>query len=210
MKLLSALPVSLTFALLVLGVVSCGESRRETGSASGVASSEPATAAATSAMRQTAGGGRGDRDYDDVHGLYDSDNGGVTGYGKAAAPTEKRAITKLVERYYAAAAAGDGGSACALIYSRLARAVPDEYGRSPGPVAWRGKTCAVVVSKLFKQLHRQVAMDVAALEVRSVRVNARHGLALLGFGRLSEERVISVEREGDVWKMGVLLDGGLA
>jgi hypothetical protein len=210
MKSLSALPVSLTFILLVLGAVSCGESHRGAASALSDSSSERATAGAASSMRQTASGGRGDRDYDDAHGLYDSDNGEVTSYGKAATAADRQAITKLVEHYYAVAAASDGRSICALIYSSLAKAIPQEYGRYPGPAAWRGKTCAVVMSKVFKQLHRQVAMDVAALEVRGVRVNARHGLALLRFGKLSEERVISVEREGKAWKMDALFDGGMA
>lgn len=212
MKLAPALLVSPAFALSMLCALSCGESRHRADSVSShssVASTER-TAVSRASAKPLPGDGKGDDDYDDVYGSYDNDNSGVVSYGRSAGRTEKQAIVKLVERYYAAAAAADGGLGCALLFSRLAKAIPQEYGRPPGPPGLRGRTCAVVMSKVFRQVHLQVTHDVAVLQVRGVRVEGHHALVLLRFGRLSEERAIAVEREGSVWKVDGLLDRRLA
>ena len=213
MKPRSTLFVSSLFVWLALALAACGEAHHD----AQTASKEPASLAAenppntpTVAKGQILSADKGDDDYDDAHGAYDSDNAEVLDYGKAASPADKSAIVGLVKRYYGVAAAGDGRSGCALIYPPLAKAIPEDYGRAPGPLAWRGKSCAVVMSKLFGRIHRKLTAEVGVLLVRSVRVDRNEGLVLLRFGKSSEERVIAVRRLGRVWGIDALTDGGLA
>lgn len=133
-------------------------------------------------------------------------NGDVLGLGKAASASEKRAVTTLVKRYYAAAGAEDGAMACAMIYSTLSESIPEDYGQSPpGPPYLHGKTCPAVMTLLFKHLHPQIALELPKLEVVRVRLIEHHGIAVLRFGALPE-RQISVAREGRSWKIQGLID----
>jgi hypothetical protein len=132
----------------------------------------------------------------------------IVEYGQEASPTDKQAITALVKRYYAAVAADDGATACSLIHSPLAESVAEDYGQAPGPVSLSGKTCAVVMSKLFRQLPEQPASVLAATEVTGVRVKDRKGFALLHSTAIPEGD-IPVERELGVWRVGTLVGGAL-
>lgn len=161
----------------------------------------------------------GDGDDDDISGYtdrdgdsdnksnsyYDGDDNNVRGFGHAASRAGRHAITALTKRYYAATAADDGANACSMMASALAKAIPEDQGRPPGPPYLRGKTCAVVMSKLFKQYHRQLAAYVATLDVDGVRISGGRGLAVLRFTTLPG-RQIAVEREHGVWKIDALLD----
>jgi hypothetical protein len=153
---------------------------------------------------------RGDDDKDDSHGSYDNDDNDVRRYGRPAAVMTRGTIVMLIQRYYAAAAGGDGPAACSMLFAGLAMSVPQDYGRPPGPPALRGRTCAVVMAKVFEQMHEQLVRERPALDVRSVRVAGSRALALLRFGAAGEERVVSLRREGSAWKMNGLLDVGLA
>jgi hypothetical protein len=190
MRSLLTLP---SIALLGLGVGACGEAGKRTGSASRSSSSAAAAAAATTLAQSRL---PTDRDEDSP----------VLRFGYAASLAEVRAIASLVRRYYGDGAAGDGASACSLLYSLLRESVVEEYAQSPG---LRGKTCAEVLSKLFKRRHRDLAGDVAALKLTIVRVGGDRGLALVRFGATRERRVL-VRRERGAWKMGVLLDVGVS
>jgi hypothetical protein len=129
-------------------------------------------------------------------------------WGHAASAADRRDIVALVKRYYAIAAAGDGARACAILYSLFAEEVPETYGEPPGDPALRGKTCAAVMSKVFKQRRRQLIQEAPSLKVIGVRIRGLRGLALLSFRGIGE-RDILVHREKRLWRIDALLDGGL-
>ena len=132
----------------------------------------------------------------------------VTEYGQEASPADKQAITALVNRYYAAAAADDGATACSLIYSPLSESVAEDYGQAPAPASLAGTTCQVVMSKLFRQVPGQPSAVLATTEVTGVRVKGRKGYALLR-SKTMPEGDIPVERELGTWKIGTLIGSAL-
>lgn len=142
-----------------------------------------------------------DRDNDRDH---NHDDARALNYGHAADAAGRRVLATLVARYFAAAAAGDGGSACRLLVPLQAESVVEEDGRSP---SLRGRTCAVVMSKLFKLHHRELAEKSAALRVIETRVKDDRGLAILYFSEIPEVREIGLRRVGGKWKVLDLLDG---
>jgi hypothetical protein len=150
-----------------------------------------------------------DADKDnDVGAVYDdTNNNRQLEFGQPASPSDQRAITKLVKRYYATALAGDGARGCTLIYSTLAEAAPEDDGReADAPAFSRGDTtCAAVLSDLFRHYHAQLATELPKLAVTRVRLEEHHGFAFLSFGKLPERR-ISVQREGHVWKLSQIYD----
>jgi hypothetical protein len=226
-----SLPALVAIALLGLLVSACGGSGKGEGSASQTSSTATATAAkgapapgASTASSAATGSFMGDEDDDDTasnntgnskydndadfdndtiksKGYYDGDDGGIRSYGHAASAADKRAIAALVKRYYAAAAASDGAKACPLMYSTLQEAIPEDYGQPPGPAYARGKTCAVVMSKLFAHVHSRLA---GAFEMTGVRVDGREARALLG-SRTTPARFILATRERGAWKIDELL-----
>jgi hypothetical protein len=125
----------------------------------------------------------------------------ITEYGREASPAERQAITALVNRYYAAAAADDGATACVLIYSPLSESVAEDYGQAPAPASLAGKTCQVVMSKLFRQVPGQSSAVLATTEVTRVRVKGRKGYALLRSKAMPEGDIL-VERELGTWRIG--------
>lgn len=213
MRVLLAMVVT---ALLSIGVCACGGFDKSSTAASKDAATsasdrtKPSRAASTAAYRNaTADGFVKDKDNDDAeHLLTDDDNSAVRNYGNPATAPDWRAVTALLERYYVTALRGEGSSACAMIAPGLARAVPLDYGKLGPSYLHGGKTCAAVLTLLFRHEHRRLAASVPRLAVRSVRVEGEDGLALLAFGKMPE-REIQVLREGVAWKMGALLDGEL-
>jgi hypothetical protein len=153
---------------------------------------------------------RGDYDIDDNGGGSDYDDY-VRGYGREATAGEKQIVARLVARYYAAAAAGNGAEACALLDARLARSadfakvLPKEYAPAGGSSVFEGKTCAEVASLLFEVDRPRLATEAASVQVTSLRVEGVHGIALLGFAT-TPERQIPVDREAGAWKIAGLLD----
>jgi hypothetical protein len=137
---------------------------------------------------------------------YDGDDNSIHYYGRPATVAEEQAVARLVERYYAVAAARDGARACSLLHPMLAGSVVEQYGGSFGPPELRGKTCAVVMSKLFKEHRNRLAVDAATLRVTGVRVGGGQGYALLSWAEMPIG-YIPIRREGDEWKVGALLGG---
>ncbi len=132
----------------------------------------------------------------------------ITEYGHEASPADKQAITALVNRYYAAAAADDGATACSLIYSPLAESVAEDYGQAPASASLAGTTCQVVMSKLFRQVPGQSSAVLATTEVTGVRVNGRKAFALLR-SKAMPQGDIPLQRELGTWKIGTLIGGPL-
>jgi hypothetical protein len=138
----------------------------------------------------------------------DNDNALVRSFGHEASARDKRAVIALVKRYYAAAYSDTGAMACSLIYSPFAKAVAHDYGRAPGPAALRGNTCAVVLSKLFKQERHRIIADIKAT-VSTVHTRGNDGWVMLYYSNSEPERYLPVERERDIWKLSALLDSRL-
>jgi len=196
-------------ATICLATMGCGSSRK----GSDTTSSDAQTTATVARVAEAPVDATADADKDNDVGTRppkeDTNNNEALDFGHAASNADKQAITALVKHYYKAAQAEDGTTACSLIYSILAEAVPEDYGQSPpGPAYSVGKTCPAVTTLQFKHFHRQLALEVPLLQVTRVRLQEHHGWAILAFGTLPE-REISVTREGHVWKMAQLLDGAL-
>jgi hypothetical protein len=147
-----------------------------------------------------------DGDSDNNSGsYYDKDDKSVRGFGHAANARDRLAIASVVRQYFAAGAARDGASACSMLVSSLARAVPEDLGRSSALPYAHGDTCARVMSKLFRENHHQLSLFASRLKVAGVRVSGDRGLAVLGFRGLPG-RQMGVSRESHRWKIEVLLD----
>jgi hypothetical protein len=193
--------VLLAIGLLSLSATACGGSSKARSSASQVSSNAPTTTASGTAPNGLHVKDSNDSDNDP----YSNDDNVVLYFGHAASAADRRAVTVLVKRYYAAAAADDGARACPLIYGIIAETIPEEFARAP---QLRGKTCAAVMSKVFKQRHQQVAADIPILKVTGVRVEGKRGIALMYLGTIPELSVF-VHREGGAWKMESLFESGL-
>jgi hypothetical protein len=197
-----------SIALLGVSVGACGDAGRHTGSAP--ESFHGAHVEGVSSAAPRGGYLRGDGDVDDADGR-DEDNYRISHYGHVVSAAQERAIATLVRRYYAAGVAGDGATACSLIYPSLANspslgeAAEAAYPPAPGVPPLRGESCARIMSSLFKEDHRRLAADIDGMEVTSMRVKGNKGVVLLGF-RTTPERQIPVRRRHARWKIDALLD----
>jgi hypothetical protein len=207
-KALLALPA---IALVGLCVGACGGGGSAPHRSSNVAATAGPRPADASGVKPAHGYMRDDEDASTDDEGSRSDDLGNRGYGREATPAERRALTVVVSRYYAAASAGDGAAACAQIYSKLAnssnleQALPEDQRAAPGSAVFRGKDCAQVESLLFEVDHQQLVGQAATLQVIRARVEGASGLVLLGF-RSTGEREIPLQREGGVWKIDAPLD----
>lgn len=143
------------------------------------------------------------RDRDD-DGDNNDDDAKFLNYGHAATGRELQEIKTLVTSYYAAAAAEDGAKACSLLIPFIAESVAENYGHTP---TLSGKTCAVVMSKLFKLNHQLLVGKSATLKFYAVRVGGAKALTVLSFATLPEVRLIAERRVDGTWRMLDLLDG---
>jgi hypothetical protein len=228
-------PALLAVALLSIGTAACGDAGRRAHPVSqassrvvtGAAASIPSGGAVTQRyLNDGDNDPSSDNDEDDLNGktidedhdgpedhvnpendrYHDGDDGSVVAYGRSASAVEERVIAALVERYHAVAVAGAGAVACSLIAPSVAGAIPEDYGRAPGPTYLRGgKTCSAVMSLLFKHAHGQLA---GAVEVTGVRVEGDRAIALLGSGTMPAGDII-VRREHGAWKIDGLIEGPL-
>jgi hypothetical protein len=149
------------------------------------------------------GANKGDKDADfdndakdRERGYHDSDDGEIVNFGKAAGEPEAAQLTSLVKRYYAAAAAENGAQACAIMRKLTVQSVPEDYGSGAGPKYLRGKTCPVVMVKLFKHQHAQLSAPYA---ITGMRVQGNQADVLLG-STMNPASYFRLEREGGAWK----------
>jgi hypothetical protein len=216
-------PLGLLAAVVLgLGVTACGGADGKTGSVASTPGASSSSASSTSGPAGTPSGSGSsgslashspphedqDRDYDSAHpsSYFDSDDLKPQDFPIQASPADIRAVTALIKRYFAAAAAGDGVTGCSLIYSLFEETIVETYGQPPaGPPALRGRTCAVVLSKLFKSSHGQLAAEVRTLEVAGLRLDGNRGLALLRYHNIHGRR-IEVHRERGAWKIDAVID----
>jgi hypothetical protein len=194
-------PIGLLVAVqIAFGLIACGGTGG-TGPRSQAPSSTTESSGATAGTTPAKGAG---------HARFEESRSAILYFGHPASPADKQAVTRLVMRYYAAAAREDGATACSLLLSSLANSVPEDYGQAPGPPSLRGgKTCQAVMTKLFKLLHRKLAAEDAGLEVTRVRLKAKGGYAVMRFKTTPELHETNVVREGSGWKISSLLDSGV-
>jgi hypothetical protein len=137
----------------------------------------------------------------------DADDKVTLAYGKSPPFAERRVIADTVTRYYAAAAAADGATACALIDPLLADAVPEDYGSGAGPAYLHGgKTCRAVVSAMFRHEHALVSANVQVLSVRAKGTRAQ---VVVG-SRAMPASLVYLRREGHMWRIQGLLGNPLS
>jgi hypothetical protein len=201
----------LAVVLLSLSASACGASKNATSVSQTSSTVEaPSNVAPTATTTSSSHEPNNENDNDDHRRLKvpvdDTNNGTIRAYGHAASAADTRAVTSLLKRYYAIALAGEGAKACTMIVPSLVKAIPLDYGQFGAPYLHGAKTCAAVMSRLFKHEHRQLAAEIPHMKLLSLRLGGNQGLVLLGFGRMSE-RQITVIRPGGTWKLAVLLDG---
>lgn len=138
---------------------------------------------------------------------HDADSDAVLTFGHVASVTDRQAITTLIERYYVAAAEGDGTKACLMLYFLVEELVVEEHHRGKGLRSLRGETCSQIMSKIFSQLHSELVEDALAPKTAVVRVSSNRGVAVVRFGAIRELRLV-VQRESGGWKMDAPLDVG--
>ncbi len=133
-------------------------------------------------------------------GYRDGDDRAFVDWGQAAGVVDRNFVGRLVKHYYAVAVSEDGNAACGLIYVPFTEAIPEDYGQPPGPPALRGKTCATVLTKLFRIEHAKLAKTSGSVEVTGVRVLGDEGRALIGFAGLPAS-YLQLHRERKTWKV---------
>jgi hypothetical protein len=195
---LSSLTCGLLAGALALGGAGCGgaaDSPRTAG-ASAPSYTVPAVGTITTDIVPPRQLVRGDGDADnpsDFDGNGDSDSARVGGpdsdqdapvaasyrfpdvddraafdYGHAPDAATRRAIEGVVRRYFAAAAAWNGGPACALLQPGRARTLPADFAASSAPAYMRGaKTCAEVLNRLFKHENEEISGAISVFPCAS-------------------------------------------
>jgi hypothetical protein len=191
-------PLLTTFAtiLLCVGVSACGSSGRDSSRDASKPASPTGVAVTSGATHKNDRDNDGDNNDDDQH---------VLNFGQTASPADRQAIAALVTRYFAAAASENGKQACALLVPFIAESVVEKYGQTTPRL--RGKTCAVVMSKLFKYSHRELVNKDATLQIMRVGVEGDRSLVVLNFPTIPEVRQITARRTGGSWRILYLLDG---
>jgi hypothetical protein len=204
--------LALLASLLVVAADACGGTGEVTGSTPRPSQNAPPTgiAVATAPSHAARFGSYlkndGDKDSDDARHPMNAPNDDqvlFATYGKKASPADARAVTSLVKRYYTAAAAGDGATACSLLHSSIATGLAASRSQAGQGVR---DTCATSMSLLLKQQHQHlIAEDAATMVVTRVLTKGDIGLAMLGFRTVPESQIV-IEREGHTWKVDALFD----
>jgi hypothetical protein len=212
-------PLLKTFAVAigVAALSGCGAARKSSSEAGAAARPHPVSIS-TSAGSQSVPhypGVRWFADDSDGDADHNSDENMLTP-GHEGTPRERRAIARVVSHYYSVALADDGPAACAMLAASLATSMLIEYGRYGAPYL-RGKTCAGIMSKLFRHQRRQVVAVASTEKLIDVRLEGDHGYAALhvdlpclrGSCVLNAHTLhianVLVERDGDTWKIDSLL-----
>jgi hypothetical protein len=152
---------------------------------------------------------RGDNDEVEGHHRED-DDALVRGFGHRASARSGREVAAAIGRYLAAAAAGEGVAACALMSARLlhddALALEAEaYGPSPAAPSLIGRPCAYIARLLFGERHASLSALNASAVVTAVRVLRARTIAILASHSLPERQMPLVHERG-AWRIDSLLD----
>lgn len=148
-----------------------------------------------------------DADFDNDrrrdHSYFDSDDGAVRRFGRAATAGERRAIATIVHRYVADSVAANGADACSILEPAFAATIVKTYGRgSAGPPYLRSAgTCGAVLSLLFDR--NRLLFSTPAQIVR-IRVGPSEARALL-ISPHAPAGYLSLRRQAHTWQITTLL-----
>lgn len=121
----------------------------------------------------------------------DADDWVALSVGRAADRGESRSIASVVERYFAAARAGNGAIACSMMLPEAASAVAQES-------SVKHQACKVALSALFKAHRHELS---AVVKVVDVRLEAG-GRAEVVFGSSTMPASLTfLERQDGSWKI---------
>ncbi len=195
------LPTWSTIAMLSFGVAACGATNKDPTRPSSNVSVTGGTPAATERQSEDYADGDGDVSHKDDVKILD--------YGHPANAEDLRKVAALFKRYYAAAVALDGTTACSLISSHLVKRLLSGYGQPLDRPPRRGESCARVTSKLFMARRYLLAIEVAKIKFTGARVAGEKGYVLLRYETLTPETLyMPIHMESGVWKIESLF--GLA
>ncbi len=182
--------------LLGFAVGACTSSSKGTSTRGG-----STAAAATPSTVTTATSTPPKKDRDDDLDNNDDDEY-VLLFGHPAEAADNRAIATTIHRYFAAAAAEDGAKACSMLTPFVAEAVVEQDRHT----ALEGKTCASVMSKLFKLDHRELLDKSAHLKVMRIGIEGDRSRVALEFPEIPVIRQITMRRQGGRWTVLDQLD----
>ena len=191
-------------ALLVLGAVSgaaagCGGASKAASASGTTGASTAAVSTSTAKLPQPETQSDADLDSDTYPGEPDNDKNHV--FGHVADASDRQAALALVERYFAAAAAGDGAAACGLMYSSLSESMAEDYGAVAGSPYMRGTTCPAVMSGLLKHFRARLATERATLKVAQVRVRGNFTSVRMGFAGAPAKFYLELRKERGTWRL---------
>lgn len=119
----------------------------------------------------------------------DSDDTFALDLGRGASPTQARALSHLVLRYFSAARAGDGAMACSLLAANEAASLPRE---SSPP----SQSCPAAAATLLQRDRHALAAPVKIVDVRLLDPYAE---AIVG-SRTLPASVVLLKRENGRWR----------
>jgi hypothetical protein len=135
-------------------------------------------------------------------GPIDEDDSQFLERGQPASARERAEIVALVRRYYRYAAAANGKAACAVLYSATATEVIEE--RDDWGV--RGKTCPVLMTKIFRRLHARIEADLRSMKIVRVRTDRLDGYIVMRVPGSTISHEFSLRRVGRLWQIGQVID----
>jgi hypothetical protein len=198
--------------VLALGVTACAGGAG--GPSSGVVSTGAGTTASSGSGTTTAGAAAGGgvsipertvtRPSASTSRTSEGD-GSIQTFGGAGSPSELATVTRFVKAYYAAAGAGDGKRACALLSRSIQRSIAGSLGRAMSPPS---KDCARILSLYFAPQAGATDAHIATVAVTGLRVRGNLGYALITTKTIPSGE-IPLARESGVWKLAALLGSPL-
>lgn len=123
--------------------------------------------------------------------FHDRDDAEQVAFGHSADSADALAISRIVKRYYRAAAHDDGRKACAMLLPSITKIVTD-YRLTSIPYLRGSGTCRVAMTRLFRHEHLSVP------QVTSVRMKGNVALVLWG-SRTMPAGYITLERRHSTW-----------
>ena len=206
-----AKPLSVLLAMALLGIsATCGcantSSTSQASSAGATGNRVPKPSASLKAPQRPGIKDTYDEDDSASRKVEENDDEEIEIYGHPANAAEWRSATAFVKSYYAAAVAENGAAGCSLLVPSLAQDLGESYEKSSDPSYLHGKTCAEVMTKLFKYRHKLMLAKNAGLEVIDVRATSQTDFILLTFKGIRERRFMGVLRDGNTWKLEALTD----
>ncbi len=154
------------------------------------------------------GGSDGDSDgpTPESYDFPDRDDRATFAYGHTASAAEARAIASVVRAYYAAAAAGNGAAGCKVLLAGFAGSLAEAYAEVSGPPYLRGaRTCAAVMSALFRHFRPELEEAITVVEVRVADGRAQ---VIVGSRRMRASSISLVRSDG-AWRVNEIIGQAL-